>query len=143
MKCFKIQFSTINVLWATKERKLGIKRKKAKGLKAGLKRLLVWLCSIFSLKKLNQMIEKECTKNNKKHTAYRYELCNGNKKFPPLPSRFYDEHIEVKFRDKYFFAIKEYDEFLKSRFGEDYMSTLPAESDRKPSHCSNIRVVEK
>ena len=85
---------------------------------------------------------KTCTKYNKKSTDYRYEVCNSNRKFCPMPSTLYDEYIELQFRDKKFKAVKNYDRFLKSRFGDDYMDTLPPIEERKPSHCSNIKAEE-
>ena len=61
------------------------------------------------------------------------------KNFPPLKAEIYDEYVELPFREGKYMAVKEYDAFLRSRFGEDYMNTLPEEDKRKPSHCQNIR----
>ena len=59
-----------------------------------------------------------------------------------MSEELYDEYIKLQFRDRKFLAVKNYDELLRSRFGEDYMDTLPAEEKRKPSHCANIIIYE-
>ena len=41
-----------------------------------------------------------------------------------------------------FLAVSEYDAFLQSRFGENYLSELPNGEKRKPSHNTNIRIFE-
>jgi len=59
-----------------------------------------------------------------------------------MPRELYDETVRISFRDGEYEASSQYDRFLKSRFGEDYMDTLPPEEVRKPSHNQNIRVIE-
>ena len=71
-----------------------------------------------------------------------YEVCNANGKFPAMPRHIYDETVRLPFRDGMYEASAHYDEFLKSRFGAQYMSTLPPEEERKPSHNQNIRILE-
>lgn len=102
------------------------------------KKLVYKLLALLPMSWLIALQNKNCTKYNKKNTGYRYEVCNSNKKFPPMPAGMYDEYIELPFRDKKFKAIKEYDALLKSRFGDNYMNELPAPDARKPSHCQNI-----
>ena len=95
------------------------------------------------MKTLVKKLNKVLTKYNKKDTGYIYEVCNSNRKFKPLKSQIYMEYTELKFRDRSFMAIKEYDTLLKDRFSVDYLTTLPAEELRKPSHNQNIRIKEK
>ena len=102
------------------------------------KRFVYKALSLLPMKTLISMQNRACTKYNKKNTGLRYEVCNSNRKFKPLDSSMYDELVELPFRDGKFLAVKNYDEFLRSRFGEDYMDVLPAEEKRKPSHCQNI-----
>lgn len=98
--------------------------------------------SLLPMRFLNKTVDRIAKRYNGKETGFRYEVCNSNRKFKPLPSEIYDELIELPFRDGSFLAVKRYDEFLRSRFGDDYMSTLPAEEQRKPSHCANIYAKE-
>ena len=86
------------------------------------------------------MITKACTIYNKKNTEYRYEVCNSNSKFAPMPASMYESHTELQFRDGKYLAVSDYDKFLKSRFGENYMDELPPEEARKPSHNQNILI---
>lgn len=131
--------SHVGVFTGARKTKLGIKLGKMPKVKGAIYKTL----SLLPMRCLIKMVDKNCTKYNKKATGFRYEVCNSNRKFKPLPSEIYDELVELQFRDRSFLAIKEYDSFLRSRFGEDYMKTLPAEEQRKPSHCSNIFVEEK
>ncbi|MBR2916783.1 MAG: LicD family protein, partial [Clostridia bacterium] len=56
-------------------------------------RLLVYkLISLLPMKLIIKMINKACTKYNKKDTGYIYEVCNSNKKFKPCPSQMYKEY---------------------------------------------------
>lgn len=98
--------------------------------------------SLLPMAFLNRCVDRIAKKYNGKNTGFRYEVCNSNRKFKPLPSHIYDDLIELPFRDGKFLAVREYDAFLRSRFGDNYMDTLPAEDDRKPSHCSNIYLKE-
>lgn len=102
-------------------------------------RLFVYkLLSLLPMEMIIGMINKACTKYNKKDTGYIYEVCNSNKKFKPCESRMYKEHVKIKFRDGEFMAVKDYDKFLKSRFGENYMSEMPDEDKRIPSHHQTV-----
>ena len=98
--------------------------------------------SLLPMRHLSKRVDRIAKKYNGQGTGFRYEVCNSNRKFKPLPSEIYDELVELQFRDGRFLAVKEYDKFLKSRFGEDYMHTLPEQEKRKPSHCANIYVKE-
>ncbi|MBQ2890174.1 MAG: LicD family protein [Clostridia bacterium] len=102
-------------------------------------RLLVYkLVSLLPMKLIIKMINKACTKYNKYDTGYIYEVCNSNKKFKPCPSQMYKEYTKIKFRDGEFMAVKDYDKFLKSRFGENYMDEMPDEDKRIPSHHQTV-----
>ena len=102
------------------------------------KKIIYKALSLLPMSCLIRMQNKACTKYNNKNTGYRYEVCNSNKKFSPLVKELYDDYIELQFRDKKFMAVKDYDKFLKSRFGDDYMLTLPPVEERRPSHSQNI-----
>lgn len=106
------------------------------------KRFIYNILSCLPMKVLTGMLNNICTKYNQKETGFRYEICNSNRKFLPLKSEIYDEFVELTFRGKKFWAVKQYDEFLRSRFGDDYMEELPPEEKRKPSHCTNIYIRE-
>lgn len=54
----------------------------------------------------------------------------------------YENLTQLPFRDGEFFAVKDYDGFLKSRFGENYANELPDEEKRKPSHNTNIQILK-
>jgi hypothetical protein len=79
-------------------------------------------------------------KDNRRDTGFCYEVCNANRKFAPLPSSIYREYTTLRFRDREFLAVSEYDLFLRARFGENYLRELPPEDQRKPSHCRNILI---
>ena len=130
--------SFVGVLTGARKVKLGIKLGKL-----GTKRMIIYRAlSILPMKLLCHLVTKACTFYNGKGTGYTYEVCNSNRKFKPLESRMYENLTELQFRDKKFMAISEYDKFLKSRFGDDYMESLPKEEDRRPSHNRNI-IIDK
>ncbi len=131
--------SHVGVLTGARKIKLGVNLGKMPKLKGRIYKGL----SLLPMRWLTVMVTNACTKYNKKDTGYRYEVCNSNRKFKPLPAEIYEELVELPFRDGNFYAVKEYDAFLRSRFGDDYMETLPAEETRKPSHCANIYTKEK
>ncbi len=99
-----------------------------------LKNLVYRCLALLPMKWLNAMVDRQCTRYNKKGTAYLYEIANSNKKFRPLPRRLYEEYTELPFRGVPFMAVKDYDLFLRSRFGEHYAEELPPEEARIPSH---------
>lgn len=109
--------------------------------KNGIKTKVYKLLSLLPMKFLCNSLDFFCRKYNNKSTGYMYEICNPNRKFSPLKSEIYEEFIELPFRDGKFMAIERYDDLLKSRFGENYMSELPVAEARKPSHNSNIRII--
>ena len=109
----------------------------------GVKWLIYKLVSLLPMKMIIKMINKACTKYNKKDTGYIYEVCNSNKKFKPCESQMYKEYTELKFRDGEFMAVKEYDKFLKSRFGENYADVMPPEEARIRSHGSVVKYVSE
>ena len=108
----------------------------------GVRKILYGVLALLPLKMLNNIVDRCCKIHHNKNTGYFYEVCNANYLFPPLPQSFYDETIYIPFRDGQFEASAHYDEFLKSRFGNNYMETLPPEHKRKPSHNSKIRILE-
>ena len=130
--------SFVGVFTGARKIKLGIDIGKMPRVKA----LIYKMLSLLPMRFLIARVDKNCTKYNKKETGYRYEVCNSNRKFKPLPAEIYDEFVELRFRDGSFLAVQEYDTFLRSQFGDDYMTTLPAEEQRKPSHCANIYINE-
>lgn len=107
-----------------------------------IKKLIYKALSLLPMRFLIRQVDKNCKKYNKKDTGFRYEVCNSNRNFKPLPAHIYDELTELRFRNGSFLAVKDYDGFLRSRFGDEYMESLPPEEKRKPSHCANIYVKE-
>ena len=134
IKKFKNHCSQVGLLTGARK----VKLKLGLGSAPKWKKLCYKALSLLPLTWLNSMVNKVCTRYNKKNTGYRYEICNPNKKFLPMPAELYNEYVELQFNDKTFMAVKDYDVFLKSRFGNDYMDTLPPIEERKPSHCQNI-----
>ena len=130
--------SHVGVLTSARKTKLKINFGKV----SLVKKVIYKTISLLPMKTLVSMLNKACTKYNKKHTGFRYEVCNSNRKFKPLRAEIYDDLVELPFRDKTFLAVKQYDEFLCSRFGDNYMTELPSEEKRKPSHCANIFISE-
>lgn len=59
-----------------------------------------------------------------------------------MPRKIYDETVPMTFRNGKYEASAHYESFLKSRFGSDFMETLPPEEARKPSHNQNIQIIE-
>ena len=104
------------------------------------KKMCYRMVSFLPMKLLCKWMDKTCTSYNGVDTGCCYEVCNSNSRFKPLPSAIYQNLTTLRFRDGEFLAVAEYDVFLRSRFGENYMSELPDEKDRKPSHCQNILI---
>ena len=104
------------------------------------KRLCYAVVSCLPMGVLCFLIDKTCKKYNCRTTGFCYEICNPNKNFVPLPSSIYQEYTTLLFRDREFLAVSRYDDFLRTRFGCQYMNTLPPEDQRKPSHCQNILI---
>lgn len=136
-KTCKLQCALAGVFTTVRGLKLRVTRRK--GAKVFVQKLLSYL----PIRWINRIIQFFCTINNRKKTALRYEVCNPNKKFAPLPSKLYDEYTELEFRGKKFFAVKEYDYFLKTRFGENYRNEMPPEGLRIPSHGQEILYMEE
>ena len=134
----RLHCAMVGVLTGARKTKLGIK---LNGLPIH-KNIIYKMLSLLPMRNLVSLLNLVCTKDNKKTAAFRYEICNPNRKFPPLRTNIYENLIELPFRDRTFYAVKDYDEFLCSRFGEDYMKSLPPEEKRRPSHCTNIYINE-
>jgi len=121
----------------------GARKTKLRAIKPrGIRKVVYGILSRLPQKTLNNLVTKSCKKYHGKKTGYLYEVCNANGNFPAMPRRIYDETVRLPFRDGMYEASAHYDEFLKSRFGAQYMSTLPPEEARKPSHNQNIRILE-
>lgn len=106
------------------------------------KKIVYKTLSLLPMKWLVWLVNKSCTMYNKQKTQFKYEVCNSNKKFSPLPCEMYENLTHLPFRDGEFLAVSDYDAFLQSRFGENYLSELPNEEKRKPSHNTNIRIFD-
>lgn len=99
--------------------------------------------ALLPMKTIIKLINKACTRYNKRDTGYIYEVCNSNKKFAPCPSKMYHEYTTLKFRNGEFMVVKEYDRFLKSRFGENYANEMPDEKSRIPSHHQTVILIDE
>ncbi len=104
------------------------------------KKLCYRVVSVLPMKVLCKLMDCVCTKYNDADTGFCYEVCNANKKFKPLPSSIYRNLTTLRFKDQAFLAVSEYDQFLQSRFGKNYMNELPPVEEREPSHCQNILI---
>lgn len=135
-KTLRMHCSKVGVLTSARKTKLKIDFGKVRFAK----KLVFKAISLFPMKFLCERITKECSKYNNTYTGWRYEVCNSNRNFKPLNAEMYENFIELQFRDRKFYAVKDYDKFLRSRFGDDYMESLPPEEKRKPSHCPNIEI---
>lgn len=60
-------------------------------------------------------------------TKYVYKVAHPNNGIYPIPRNTFEDLIDHKFEDKTFFIPKDYDEFLRKRYG-DYMQ-IPPESE--------------
>ena len=135
-KTYKLQCSLAGAFTSSRGLKLKIARI------SGVKGILYKCISCLPVGLLNKAIQFFCTINNKKPSPLRYEVCNPNSKFCPLPYEMYEHLTELEFEGKKFYAVKDYDFFLKARFGENYMNELPPEELRIPSHGQEIEFEE-
>ncbi len=120
----------------------GARKTKIKAIKpCGVRKIIYGALAFLPIKTLIKWVDYACKRFNKVNTGYLYEVCNSNRKFKPLKADMYTSLTELTFRDKKFMAVADYDNFLKSRFGDNYMNELPSEEERKPSHSQNIRIV--
>ena len=132
----KNQLHIIGLLTGARKTKLNIKLTRV----SKAKKIIYKIVSLLPMSVLCKLLDFECSKYNGHDTGFCYEVCNSNANFKPLSSDIYSELEYVKFKDGEYLAVKRYDEFLKSRFGENYMTELPPEDKRKPSHNQNILV---
>lgn len=130
------QLHIIGLLTGARKTKLKILYGKIPVWKKLCYRVVSWL----PLNVLRKLMDRACTKYNNSDTGFCYEVCNANKKFKSLPSSMYQNLTTLRFRNREFLAVSGYDQFLRSRFGEDYRIELPSEDQRKPSHCQNILI---
>ena len=132
-KKLSLHCSLVGVLTGARVTKL-----KMKATDNRLKKVVYKLLSFLPMRLLIKMINKVCTHYNTKETGYIYEVCNSNRKFQPMKSEMYHEYTQLKFRDADFMAVKEYDSFLKSRFGEHYAEEMPPDEERICSHHETV-----
>ncbi len=133
-KNFKLQRAFVGAF--TSARAMKLKVVKLKGIRA----FLYGALSLLPMKFLIGNIQFWCNINNKKKTEQRYEICNSNKRFKPLPYEMYEDYAMMPFGDKSFMAVKNYDFFLKTRFGENYMAEMPSEDKRGRSHIQEVYI---
>jgi len=95
-------------------------------------RTAAWALSILSVYRLNLLLEKVMRWHNKKATEYVYKICNPGELKPLQRREFYIERIRIDFDEHRLYISKDYDAFLRERFG-DYMK-LPPKNQQKPTH---------
>ena len=137
-KTLRRHASWVGVFTGARKIKLGVNIGKIPPVKAFIYKSL----SLLPMSFLTKCLDGICKIYNGRGTGYRYEICNSNRKFKPLSAEIYEELTELQFRDGKFLAVGDFDGFLRSRFGEDYLQTLPPQDKRRPSHCANIYVKE-
>lgn len=130
------QLHLVGLLTGARKAKLGVR---LTGLPLR-KRTCYRMAACLPMRVLCGLMNRTCARYNGHDTGLCYEVCNSNRNFKPLPSEIYQNLTTLRFRDREFLAVARYDEFLRSRFGENYMSELPPEEKRKPSHCANILI---
>lgn len=97
-------------------------------LVGGIKGVLVKPFSI-------EFINRQCIKNMMYHykkSEYVQKMCHFGKNKPPISTSLFIDTVRVAFDNYYFPIPKEYDSFLRARYG-DYMK-LPPVSERRPLH---------
>lgn len=130
----RIQRKILGLLTSSRSRKLSLEHGN------GWKNLIKALVALLPLGVLNTLIKATCTVFNGLETKYRYEVCNSTERFDPLDASIYDDHVQMSFRDGQYPVVSRYDDFLKSRFGDNYMNTLPPPEKRKISHFHKIEI---
>lgn len=106
----------------------------------GWKSIVRSIISVLPLETINRLIDYYCTLYNEENTDFRYEICNATEKFKPLRASLYNEYMKIQFLDGEFWAVRDYDYFLRNRFGNNYRDELPPEKDRKISHFHKIMI---
>lgn len=94
---------------------------------------------MYGSKRLIKKFNKKCLKySNLKDNKYLATLTSGNVR-GIMPKEIYDETTLVEFEGEKFVAVKDYDYFLSSLYGKDYME-LPPEEKRV---CHNLKAFWK
>lgn len=130
LKKINLQKSLVGVTKSARFIKLGLM--KPKGIKGRLQQAV----SLLPISVINRLGEAAMRMNNKKQCEYAYEICNPNKKFPPLPKCYFENLVEMEFEGHMFYVSKNYMEYLESRFGD--LSKEPPIEERYPSHGTDI-----
>lgn len=81
---------------------------------------------------INRMSVKSMTRYNNGYSKEVYKICHSGTMKPKYPRSIYTELIDWDFCGKKFYIPKEYDAFLRGRFGH-YME-LPPQEKRRPCH---------
>lgn len=100
-------------------------------LKRFLKNIIFFRNYKFYLNK----IEKLSTKENKKNCAFAGVLVSGTGKKDIFPAEIFNEYTDLQFDNIKLMAVKNYEKFLKHRFG-DYMKLPPKE--QQIAHLNEI-----
>lgn len=87
--------------------------------------------SVLSVKFINKMIDKQMKYYFGKSDKV-CKLCHFGKNKPPIDKSLFTDVIDFPFEDQHFYIPKEYDAFLRGRYG-DYMKLPPVEA-QKPCH---------
>jgi lipopolysaccharide cholinephosphotransferase len=78
-------------------------------------------------------IDNIAKSNNDRESDYVFEMVAGRLYKEPCPSKVFEEMIQVEFENKKYFAVKGYDQYLSSCYG-NYMQLPPKE--KRVSHHS-------
>lgn len=122
------QYKFISFLYGIRLKKIGLD---VVGRKLW-KRILMNIFSILPLSVINRWTEQVMTLNEIKKTELVNKVCHPGEIRPDYPSDIYTNVIEIEFEGHQFPVPKNYDSFLRGRYG-DYMELPPLEK-RKPCH---------
>lgn len=67
------------------------------------------------------------------------KMCHFGKNKPVIPKSVFTDVIEVPFEGRMFFVPREYDSFLRGRYG-DYMQLPPVEKQRRVHNLGKVRL---
>lgn len=121
----KMKHTLRKIKWYTKALAYRITKKRRNNIKEYIKKIV--FRKDFQ-KYLNKIQEISLKENNKICENAGVLVCGTGKK-DIFPSEIFNEYIEVPFEDANFMIIKEYEIFLKHRFG-DYMKLPPIEEQQ-------------
>lgn len=110
--------------------------KRRKNAKLSLMKVpAAWFCSLLSRNSLAERINKIAQKKENLDCQYCFEMVAGTINKKPIPFKVFETYEDIPFENRKYMAVKDYDTYLKSTFG-DYMKLPPEE--KRVGHNSNF-----